>query len=141
MKRSAKGVETRRLYTFENAFFTTPDKVCRPRSLRTLKALAARVWAKHGRKRQGPPTLEYGPGTPHGSMMVSYAAGRKYIQLAPDQRNVLCLLHEITHSLGYGAPHGPGFVCKYMDLLVEYGNCDRGELTLAAGLFKLNLKG
>ena len=139
---AARGVETRRLYKFEHIFATERLKgACRRRSLRFLRALLLSVWGKHGRRGLRPPDLTFGPGTPHGKDLVSFANGYHHIELVEGQRSVLVLLHELTHTLGYGNPHGPGFVRKYLNLLVEYGGCDEGELSLAAGLFNLNQKG
>lgn len=143
MKSSARrAVETRRLYRFEEIFAESSlGKVCRERSLPFLRRLLREVWAKHGRARLSPPDLSFGPGTPHGKGFASFAEGYSYIELKEGHRNVLVLLHELTHTLGYGAPHGAGFVRKYIELLVEYGGCSEGELILGAGLFKLNPKG
>lgn len=135
----ARGVETRRLYAFESSSKNYSSFANKQRPLSFLCALAADVWQKHGRSRQRVPDVAFGEGTPHGSQKVSFCEGRNYIELAETQRDVKVLLHELTHALGYGNPHGKGFVRKYFDLLEEYGRCDRGALLLDAALFKLKL--
>lgn len=135
----ARGVETRRLYAFESSSKNYSSFANRQRSLPFLRTLAGAVWRKHGRTRQATPSIAFGEGTPHGNQKVSFCEGRNYIELAETQRDVKVLLHELTHALGYGNPHGKGFVRKYFDLLEEYGRCDRGALLLDAALFKLKL--
>ena len=139
MTPSEKMVSTRRLYKFEEIFSKElPAYVKRQRSLPFLKYMLKDVWLKHGRKGVKHPELAFGEGTPHEGERVSFCDGYSQIELVVGDRNVLILLHEITHALGFGNPHGKGFVRKYVELLVEYGRCDEGELNLAIGLFKVN---
>lgn len=133
--------ETRRLYQFEATFLHPVNKpyINKPRSLRYLNALTARVWEKHGRKGLPPPSVDIADGAEW-----STCQGYSHIVLATAKRtrhnlphdNIEVLLHELTHAMGYGT-HGPGFVRKYLQLLVEYGRCDEGELRLAMTLFRL----
>lgn len=133
-----RGVETRRLYCFESIFAKElPFYVRRARSKWFLEELLRQVWIKHGRKGVKTPRLTFGEGTPHAGHRSSFADRYSHIELVPGDRNVMILLHEITHTLGFGAPHGRGFARKYVDLLVEYGRCDEGELNLAFALFKV----
>ena len=133
-----KVVETRRLYAFEDVFGKElPYFTRRDRSLSFLACLLSIVWAKHGRKNTKCPKLVFGEGVPHNGEKTSFAVGYDHIELVEGQRTVMILLHEITHTLGFGRPHGPGFVRKYLELLVEYGKCDEGELRMAMSLFKI----
>lgn len=133
-----KATDTRRLYAFEEAFkHALPYAARRERTLASLTALLHTVWAKYGRKRLPPPRLTFGDGMPYAGGRASFADGFGHIELVAGHRVVAILLHETTHTLGY-TTHGPGFVTKYFELLVEYGGCSEGELALAAALFKLN---
>lgn len=130
-----RGIETRRLYSFEANSKAISKYAQRNRSLRFLLSVADEVWAKHGRKGRGVPAVAFGEGTPHGASVASYCEGFRYIELVEGQRNVVVLVHELTHAMGYGNPHGNGFVRKYFDLLVEFGRCERGALVLEASTF------
>lgn len=132
----SRGVETRRLYRFENLSRAYSAYATKPRSLSFLRRLAAAVWLKHGRRGLPVPVIEFGDGTPHGGERVSYCAGYSYINLAQGQRDASVLLHELTHARGHGT-HGLGFARKYFDLLVEFGRCDRDALLLDAAMFKV----
>ena len=127
------------MYRFENVFESElPARIRRRTSLRTLRALAQRVWDKYGRKGLSAPVIEFGDGIKHGDTMYSYAMGFKYIELSEKQRTPAVLLHELTHTLGYGAfpnGHGIGFARKYQDLLVEFGGCDRDNLIIGMAMF------
>lgn len=128
-------VETRRLYRFESTFLHPryAPALNKPRSLRYLRALAEKVWAKHGRKGAKTPQVTIVDGAPW-----STCAGYSQIVLATAKNTrgnvphdtVEVLLHELTHALGHGT-HGRGFVRRYAELLVEYGGCDAEELRLA----------
>lgn len=133
----SRAIETRRLYNFEYMSKAISPYSLRPRSLKFLKSLAARVWAAHGSRRV--PSITVVKGAPW-----SYCRGRSEIVLATGHNThgnfphntVEVLLHELVHALGHGT-HGAGFVRRYFNLLVEYGKCERGALTIDAALFKL----
>jgi hypothetical protein len=95
------------------------------RTRKELQALLHRVWKKYGRRDMPDgPDLEFqkGPG--------SECIGRKTIIMIPEQQNYSILLHEIVHALGY--EHGPAFMHKFINLMCEYGGCDRDMLMLQA---------
>lgn len=135
-------VETRRLYRFEQVFMrpdTAPAQTLRARSRGYLQALATRVWAKHGRKGVGVPSVTLRP-----DCDWSWCLGYTEIHLSTSGRarggwmhnNTEVLLHELVHAIGYRS-HGRGFVRKYVELLVEYGGYHEGELRLALTLFNI----
>ena len=132
-----EAIETHRLYKFEELTQAISPYANRRRTLPFLKSIAQDVWAKHGRARLDVPIIRIGKGTPCGGSTASYADGYGLIELTRPQATVGVLLHELTHSMGFGRPHGKGFVRKYFDLLVEYGRCEKGKLILDASLFKL----
>jgi len=129
--RYKRAVDTRRIYLFE-AVFTRhlPSYVWMERSIQFLRTTAMVVWMKHGRRGLNVPTIEFHRGLTRDGELYSYSDGFRYIALAPTQRNVMILLHELTHAMGYGSPHGDSFAHKYAELLVEYGGCDEGLLVL-----------
>ncbi len=128
-----KGVDTRRLYSFEaNYFWGTEASKVRPMS--ELKAIAEHVWAKYG-KGKPMPKIAAGPGTPHGNKLFSYSQDG-YIQLSRNQRNKLVLVHELVHELGYGE-HDTGFIKVYLVILAEVLELDPIELRDAAREYKL----
>jgi hypothetical protein len=135
----SKSVDTRRLYKLEHTFFMDKPYLRKPRAIKFLRDLAAQVWAKHGRSGSGVPSVAIVDGAPN-----SHCCGRSEIVLATDKstyKNVAhntvdTLLHELTHAMGY-TQHGKAFVRKYMQLLVEYGKCDEGELSVAMSMFKV----
>lgn len=125
MKRQYKQmIETRRLYAFE-VMFDCSRFANRERSERYLRALCAKVWAKHGRRNVRTPDVAIDH-----TIDTSFNRGFREIKLAKHQSCVAVLLHEIVHALGYRT-HNRDFVRRYIQLLVEYGKCDECELVLA----------
>ena len=135
-----KAVETRQLYQFEHKFFADKSYLRKPRSVQFLRAITSKMWAKCGRKNTLPPSINIVDGA-----KFSYCFGRSKIVLATcrntrdhfPHNTVDSLLHELTHALGYGNPHGKNFSRKYLELLVEFGRCDEGELRVAMSLFQI----
>jgi hypothetical protein len=99
-----------------------------------LKAVAEQVWAKYG-KGKPMPRIAAGPGTPHGTKLYSYSQGG-YIQLARSQRNLLVLVHELIHEMGYDE-HDAGFIKKYLPILADVLKVDLQKLKAAAKEYKL----
>jgi hypothetical protein len=132
-------VETRRLYRFENhAARYLPSECVRLRAIGELRLLAQIAWRKHGRKGLPCPEVIAGKGTPMSGHWYSYTLGYSRIVLSRAQRSILVLLHELTHATGHGGHdggHGRGFLRKYIELLCDYGMCNRDELRLGLSLF------
>ena len=131
----SKSVETRRLYRFENMSKAISPYSNRKRSIKFLRSLAAEIWAEHGRSNCRVPSVQIGEGLVDKHTHISFCDGYSRIELTEAQATACVLIHEITHALGYGNPHGKGFVKKYFQLLVQYGKCDEGELMLDAKLY------
>lgn len=130
-------VETRRLYRFENQFSRKLPYECRrDRPITELRLIAQTVWRKWGRKGAKCPEIKCHHGYRMTGGWYSYALGYSEIYLSRSQRNVMVLLHELTHTMGHGT-HGKGFVEKYIRLLVEYGWCDEGELRMGLALYNI----
>jgi len=133
-------VETRRLYHFEDIALPvlSPHTTARA-PMKQLRRLAFLVWQEHGRKGERCPEVMAGEGLRYGGRALSYCAGRTLIVLAPGQRTVSVLLHELTHALGHGT-HGKGFTRRFLELMEQYGRADIGLLELGAGLYGVKLR-
>lgn len=118
-KRYRDMVATRRLYKLEESLYSRREfkNIVKKRSLPALRKLTYVIWKKERMK--GPvPCVQFGGGIPHGDELFSWCDGET-IELSPTQRDILTLLHEITHAMGYGY-HNREFVDRYLDLLVKY---------------------
>jgi hypothetical protein len=124
--------DTRWLYRLEDTTLRYNSYANADRSMSFLREVLERVWeamAPAGRRK---PTLTADRGTLHNGRAVSYCEGFTKIVLARSQRNVLVLLHEITHALG-PCLHGRKFVKLYFRLLQRFAGFSRWFLqTLAA---------
>jgi len=69
------------------------------------------------------PELVFGKGMWYRDGFVSYCQGHSKIELARGQRNVLILVHEITHALGHQW-HNDAFIRRYLGLLCRYAKYD-----------------
>ena len=132
--KTRRAAETRWLYRIEREFLqTTNEYASKQRDLPFLERLAHRVWnaeAPAGRKF---PSIEFGKGVSYGGSWLSYCLGYTQIVLSKGQRDVLVLLHELTHALGPGV-HGPRFVKLYFYLLRKYARFNHDFLQgVAAG--------
>lgn len=117
---------TRRVYQFDRLLLwelarspqTMPwnraylRSLARERDIGELLLMLGAIWKKESK--QIWPILEFTRGRD------SWAEGRSRIALAPGERNAIMLLHEITHCLGFGAPHGPAFAGKYFAMLIRH---------------------
>jgi hypothetical protein len=120
MKKQYKDmVDTRRLYKLENDLYGNRrySFLVRQRSEKFIVELAKIIW-KGERKNKKMPIVRFGKGTPHMNLMYSWCDGTT-IELAPTQRDVLTLIHELVHALGYDY-HDENFVCRYRKLLLKY---------------------
>ena len=133
------GVDTRRLYRFEDLTKSISPFANRHRSESFLRKMAEIVWQEHGRRNQQCPDVRIGSGIKHDRYFVSFCEGRKKIELTEAQATVCVLLHGMTHAIGFGNPHGKGFVRKYFELLVQYGKCEQGPLIMDAKLFGISI--
>jgi len=125
MKTSVRhGVDTRWLYNLEATAFRQNKFGVKNRPLKFLHALMLRIWAEESRAGTSLPVLKFGRGIRHGEQMVSYCLGTDYIELAPGQRDVMTMIHEVTHALGI-TYHGKRFIKRYFPMLIKYGKFDR----------------
>ena len=118
--KTRRAAETRWLYRIEREFLhTTNDYANRTISMKRLNRLAKRVWAAEAPEGRRFPTITAGKGVMYGGAWLSYCLGYTEIVLARGQRNILVMLHELTHALG-PCVHGPKFVKLYFYLLRKY---------------------
>jgi len=128
---------TRNLYRFETEYFLQDGKawthIVKQRSLRSLRQTLIRVWGDL-RPCTPMPILCFGKGV---GGLSWFQEGR--IVLAPGQRDLLTLLHEIVHALGYGH-HNVPFVKAYFKLLSKYGKVPLRVLRRGAADYNVALK-
>ena len=138
-------INTRRLYRFENDFFSVPKYrwLVKQLPIRTLQQIGHMIWENESPySRKQLPEIRFGNGMYH-----TQARGSKYyyswcdgytIELAPTQRDLLTLIHEMVHALGYGY-HDSQFVNQYIYLLVKYGKMNKKDLITGLQDFKVAL--
>lgn len=118
----SRTTHTRLVHQFDMALTTMAR--CHPslryaenyRTKSSLTRMARLVWAKHGRA-----DMPNGPRITYHQKCITACYGRADIEIQYDHQSYSVLLHELVHAMGYD--HGPGFVRKYIGVLVEYCNC------------------
>lgn len=122
----SRASDTRWLYRLEDETFRFNRFANTERSMDYLRRFANRVWRSVGTSRQIPTIRSVDGGT-------SWCQGYSQIRLCRGHRNILVLLHELTHALG-PCVHGPRFVKLYFRLLHEWAGYSRPFLEgVAAG--------
>lgn len=131
--KTRRAAETRWLYRIESEALSANEYANAARDMRYLNRLAKRVWdgeAPPGRKF---PSIEAGKGVSYNGEWLSCCEGYTKIVLTKAGRNVLVLLHELTHALG-PCVHGAKFVKLYFYLLRKYARFSEDLLQgVAAG--------
>lgn len=120
MKRRYKEmINTRRLYKLEGSLYGRPEfnKMTRQISLSALKKIALHIWNTE-RFDQNFPCIQFGRGVPHNNEQFSWCDGET-IELASKQRDVMTLIHELVHAIGYDY-HDTKFVKENLRLLKKY---------------------
>ena len=131
--KTRRAAETRWLYRTENTMFKSNVYANCDMPIEYLRRLAKRVWEKEAPKGRRFPTIIANAGQSWGGRFTSYCEGFTFIALARHHRNVLVLLHELTHALG-PCVHGPKFVRLYFYLLRKYARFNQDFLQgVAAG--------
>ncbi len=125
------GIKTRNLYNFEDVYFKNTF-FSRDLSMNILRKQAFRVWKIFGKNKEFPKIVA-DRGTFYNGRYLSYSQGND-IRLARNQRNIITLMHEITHALGFEF-HNKKFVDMEFSILEHMFKKNRGELELTAGLF------
>jgi len=126
--RNAK--DTRWLYRLEDRTLKYNRFANADRPMDELRKIADRVWAAEGGSRRKP-TIRGTDGVRYGGKQYSFCSGFTDIVLARAQRNVLVLLHELSHALG-PCVHGSKFIKLYFRLLHKFGGYNRPFLQSVA---------
>jgi hypothetical protein len=122
-----QAVNTRKLYDFEDEFFSRKHYkyLSKQISKKKLLELAEQIWV--GEKIQKPfPEIRFGKGIHHNGDYVSWCNG-PIVELASGQRDTVTLLHELAHGVG-NYLHNHRFVDTYIHFLVKYGKVNKEEL-------------
>jgi hypothetical protein len=108
-------VDTRRVYQLETDMYYDRrfEFITRQRSLDYLKRYANKIWKGEGYKNPLP-LIRFGKGM----QKYSWCDG-KILELAPFQRDILTLVHELVHAIGYD-DHDKKFAAKELILLDKY---------------------
>lgn len=133
-----QAVNTRMLYTFETEFFNQKQykHLLKQRSKKSLIEIAEAVWKKEG-KGYPIPEIRFGKGVNHRGDYVSWCNG-PIIELAPDQRDLITLLHELAHAKG-NYLHNHKFVGTYIKFLTRYAEIDKDELLTYMEMHKVDI--
>jgi hypothetical protein len=128
MARETKEIGAKQLYKIEEELYYDKrfDSVTKQSSLLSLKRLANKIW-RNERIKWDMPVIMFGVGTEHGDEMYSWCDGET-IELAPNQRDKLTLIHELVHAMGY-PHHNNEFVAVEKKLLRRYTTLDRQLIT------------
>ncbi len=143
LKQHREMINTRRLYKFEGDFFASNRRLNKQLSINTIKRIGQMVWDNESPyKKKTIPEIRFGPGIYHTqsrgkNLYYSWCDGF-IIELAPYQHDLLTLLHEMVHALGYGY-HDARFVEKYIYLLVKYGNLNKKDLIMGMKAYEVAL--
>lgn len=145
LKRYREMINTRNLYKFEIEFFEHPKyrNIIKQLPMNIIQHIGQTVWdAESTYTRKSLPEIRFGPGVYH-----TQSRGKNYyyswcdgatIELAPYQRDLLTLLHEMVHALGY-AYHDSAFVEKYIYILTKYAGINKKELIIGMRAYKVAL--
>ena len=118
-KRIRAGIGTRHVYGYEDKVLSTIQTLSKQQDLALLTKLGHKIWADHYHGKRQIPTIRFGSGTKELGYATSYTLGFKLIELAPKQRDILTLIHEITHAIGPSL-HGINFTKVYYNILKDY---------------------
>ena len=113
------GIGTRNVYGYEEKYLSTIESLGKQRSLEELLPIGTKVWEEHYHGKRRIPLIRFGPGTKELGYPTSFTEGYGLIELAPGQRDVLTLIHELVHTIGPGL-HGMNFTKIYYNILKEY---------------------
>ena len=118
-RRIRAGIGTRHVYGYEKKYLSTIEALAKQRSLSELLPIANTVWEEHYHGQRRIPEIRFGPGTKELGYPLSYTLGYSLIELAPGQRDILTLIHELVHAIGPSL-HGINFTRVYYNILKNY---------------------
>lgn len=114
-KRYKQMIDTRRVYRLETDMYYDRRFVyiTKQRSLDYLVRYAKKIWKAEKIKKEMP-LIRFGKGL----QRYSWCDG-EILELAPTQRDILTLVHELVHAIGYD-DHDKNFAAKELVLLAKY---------------------
>lgn len=114
-KRYKQMIDTRRVYQLETDMYYDRrfTYITKQRSLGYLVKYAKKIWKAEKIKKQIP-LIRFGKGL----QKYSWCDG-EILELAPTQRDILTLVHELVHAIGYD-DHDKKFAAKELVLLAKY---------------------
>lgn len=105
-----------------------------------LRRIAMKIWhdlfSTSGRDYYPLPNIRAGRGVKYNGYLYSYYEKYYGIVLARNQRNIVILIHELTHALGYD-DHDKAFVNQYFKLLRKFTDIDSRSLNRARIKYKI----
>lgn len=110
---TTESVNTRRLYYFEYAYFRG-HKLNKDLPINELRKQAKQLWKQITKKPI--PKIVAGQGVYFNGRYMSYSQKDVGIVLTRSQRNIITLIHELTHQLNYDM-HDKLFINAYFKLL------------------------
>lgn len=108
-------VETKRVYKLEDNLYRDSqfNYITKQRPLSYLKKYAQKIWEGEGNDKPLP-EIRFGKGVQN----FSWCDGET-IELAKSQRDILTLVHELVHALGYDH-HDNKFIRRELKLIEKY---------------------
>jgi hypothetical protein len=137
-------INTRRLYKFEGDFFSQPQYklLTKQQSLSALRQLGQLIWLHESNGKYFIPNIRFGKGIYHtqarGKHYYYSWCNRQTIELAPTQRDMVTLIHEMVHAMGHDY-HDSRFVGKYIYLLRKYGGVAKKDIILGMKAYHVAL--
>jgi len=136
---TSSGWNTRRVYLFEAQYFHG-HPLSRNMPMAKLRRIAMKIWhdlfSTSGRDYYPLPNIRAGRGVKYNGSLYSYYEKYYGIVLARNQRNIVILIHELTHALGYD-DHDKAFVNQYFKLLRKFTDIDSRSLNRARIKYKI----
>ena len=114
-----RALETRRIYRFEGDYFRR-SLFSKSLKMQYLRSEAIYIWRRMKFNKEMP-NIKAGKGVINNGYWYSYYQEDVGIVLSRSQRNIITLVHELVHALGYGE-HDHRFTKQYFKVLEKcYG--------------------
>ena len=129
-----KALETRRIYRFEGDYFRRSN-YSKLRKIKYLRSEAIYIWRVMKFKTELP-NIKTGRGVINNGYWYSYYQEDEGIVLSRSQRNIITLVHELVHALGYD-DHDKAFVNQYFQILKKVYGFKSDRLEMIRYVYKL----
>ena len=136
-KRYRRMVDTRRLYKLEQEMYEDDRylHLTKQRSYKYIIKMARDIW-RNERIKTEMPKIRFGNGILHGNNRYSWCDGET-IELAVDQQDIITLIHELVHGMGFD-DHDAEFVKKEVRLLKKYAKLNKELISEAFETYDYN---